>query len=220
MNIGVLGTGDVGRTIASRLVEVGHTVKLGSRSADNEKSVGWAKENGERASAGTFNDAASFGEVVFNCTKGEHSLAALALAGADALGSKVLVDVSNPLDFSRGFPPRLDPVNDDSMAEEIQRTYPKARVVKALNTMWNGLMVRPRLIAESHHTFLSGNDADAKGVVRGILESFGWRAEEMIDLGDITTARGTEMYLALWTRLYAATQNGAFNIRLVSVPAP
>lgn len=218
MKVGILGTGDVGRTIASKLVEVGHEVRLGSRTADHEGAATWAGETGERASHGTFADAASFGETVFNCTKGEHSLAALEAAGKDALRGKVLVDVSNPLDFSNGFPPSLSVCNTSSLAEQIQAAYPDTKVVKALNTMWNGLMVNPRLISESHHTFLSGNDPQAKSAVRAILESFGWRGEEILDLGDVTTARGTEMYLPLWVRIYGATQSGAFNIRIATAP--
>lgn len=218
MKIAILGTGEVGRTIASKLVELGHEVCLGSRTADHEGATKWASEAGDRATHGTFADAARSAELVFNCTKGEHSLAVLEAAGKDALKGKVLVDVSNPLDFSKGFPPSLSVCNTDSLAEQIQAAHPEAKVVKALNTMWNGLMVNPRLIEESHHTFVSGNDADAKAAVRALLESFGWRAEEILDLGDVTTARGTEMYLPLWVRIYGATQNGAFNIRIASVP--
>ena len=215
MKIAVLGTGEVGRTIASRLVEVGNEVKLGARSADNAAGKEWVAKAGAKASSGTFADAASFGEIVFNCTKGEHSLDALKAAGAASLKGKVVVDVSNPLDFSKGFPPSLTVCNTDSLGEQIQRTFPEARVVKALNTMWNGLMVNPRMLKETHHTFLSGNDEKAKQAVRGILESFGWRQEEVVDLGDITTARGTEAYLPLWVRIFGATQKGAFNLRLV-----
>lgn len=214
MKIGVLGTGEVGQAIASRLSGLGHSVKMGSRTRGNDKAVAWAKQ--ANASEGTFADAAAFGEMIFNCTKGEHTLEVLAQAGAPSLNGKILVDIANPLDFSRGFPPSLSVSNTDSLGEQIQRAYPDVKVVKALNTMWNGLMVNPRMLDDTHHTFVSGNDAGAKNAVRGILESFGWRADEVIDLGDITTARGTEMYLPLWVRIYGATQNGAFNIKLVS----
>ena len=217
MKIGVLGTGDVGKTLASRLIELGHEVCMGSRSQGNEAAKAWGAEAGAGASEGTFADAAAFGEMVLNCTKGEHALGVMEAAGADNLAGKVLLDLSNPLDFSQGFPPSLSVCNTDSMGEQIQRKLPDTKGVKALNTMWNGLMVRPRLIEGSHHTFLSGNDAEAKNAVGGLLESFGWRAEEIIDLGDITTARGTEAWLLLWTRIYGATQNGAFNIRIVPV---
>ena len=216
MNIGVLGTGDVGKTIATRLVALGHSVRMGSRAKGNEKALAWVEAAGARASEGSFADAASFGELVFNCTKGDATLAALEAAGAASLRGKVLVDVSNPLDFSKGFPPSLTVSNTDSLGEHIQRAFPDARVVKALNTMANPIMVDPRRLEGTHHTFLSGNDAAAKGAVREMLGTFGWRPEEIIDLGDITTARGTEAYLLLWTRLYGATKTAMFNVGLVS----
>ncbi len=218
MKIGVLGTGDVGKAIASRLVELDHEVTMGSRSRGNERALEWVKEAGPGAREGTFADAAEHGEMVFNCTKGEHALAALEQAGAANLAGKVLVDVSNPLDFSRGFPPSLTVCNTDSLGEQVQRAYPETKVVKALNTMWNGLMVRPRMLDDTHHTFVSGNDAEAKSQVKAILGSFGWRDDEILDLGDITTARGTECYLPLWVRIFSATQSGAFNIKLVKAP--
>lgn len=216
MNIAVMGTGEVGRTIASKLVELGHHVRLGSRTVDNAKGAAWAEEAGERASTGTYADAAAFGELVVNATLGVASVEALQSAGEDRLAGKVIVDVSNPLDFSGGFPPKLSVSNDDSLGEQIQRTFPRSKVVKTLNTMWNGLMVDPRKIESSHVVFLCGNDDGAKGQVRSLLESFGWRADEMLDLGDITNARGTEAYLLLWTRIYAATDNGAFNLQIAS----
>jgi predicted dinucleotide-binding enzyme len=216
MNIGVLGTGDVGRTIATRLVELGNHVRMGSRTKGNEKALAWVHAAGARASEGTFTDAASFGDVVFNCTKGDATLAVLEAAGAASLRGKVLVDLSNPLDFTKGFPPSLTVSNTDSLGEQIQRAFPDARVVKALNTMAHPIMVSPRLLEDTHHTFVSGNDPAAKGAVRELLGTFGWRDEEIIDLGDITTARGTEAYLLLWTRLYAATKNGMFNLKLVA----
>lgn len=216
MNIAVMGTGEVGRTIASKLVELGHHVRLGSRTADNAKGVAWAEEAGERASMGAYADAAAFGELVVNATLGVASVQALKSAGEDTLADKIIVDVSNPLDFSGGFPPKLSVSNDDSLGEQIQRTFPRSKVVKTLNTMWNGLMVDPRKIEASHVVFVCGNDDGAKGQVRSLLASFGWRAEEMLDLGDITNARGTEAYLLLWTRIYAATDNGAFNLQIAN----
>jgi predicted dinucleotide-binding enzyme len=216
MRIGILGTGSVGETLASKLVAQGHEVKMGSRSAHNEKATTWANSTGSGASCGTFAEAAAFGEVVFNCTKGEHTLDALRMAGEDNLKNKVLVDVANPLDFSKGMPPTLSIANTDSLGEQIQRAFPHAKVVKALNTMWAGLMVNPRMLPANHVTFLSGNDLAAKESVKGLLEGFGWHASEILDLGDISTARGTECYLPLWLRIFGATQNGAFNIAIVS----
>jgi predicted dinucleotide-binding enzyme len=219
MRIGILGTGDVGRTIGSRLIELGHEVRLGSRTAANENGVAWAKGAGPKAAAGTFADAAGFGEVLFNCTMGVASLDALRAAGESSLGAKVLVDVANPLDFSKGFPPSLTVCNTDSLGEAIQRAFPRVRVVKALNTMWCGIMVNPRMLPDTHHTFLSGNDAAAKEAVRGLLRQFGWKDDEIIDLGDLTTARGTEAVLPLWVRVYGATKSGAFNFKIVAAKA-
>ena len=216
MKIAVLGTGTVGETIASKLVELGHEVKLGSRSANNEKAVAWTNKNGSKASNGTFADAASFGEIIFNCTKGAASLQALKQAGADNLKGKVLVDVANPLDDSKGMPPSLLISNTDSLAEQIQNAFPEAKVVKSLNTMWCGLMVNPGMLPDSTNVFVSGNDAGAKAKVKDILKSFGWNDEDIIDLGDITTARGTESLMPIWLRIYMATHNGAFNFKIVS----
>ncbi len=214
MKIGILGTGTVGKTLGTKMVELGHDVMLGSRSAQSPAALEWAKTTGGRA--GTFADAAAHGEVVFLATKGEHSANALALANADeTLAGKVAIDVTNPLDFSKGMPPSLTVANDDSLGEQLQRNHPTVRLVKALNTISCGLMVDPRMLPETHHTFVSGDDADAKSTVTALLKSMGWRDEEIIDLGDISTARGTEMYLPLWVRLYGVKGTGAFNLRLV-----
>ena len=213
MKIAVLGTGVVGRTIASKLVEAGHAVCMGSRTPDNATGAAWAAEAGDRACSGTFADAAGNADAVFNCTKGLHALDALRLAGADNLDGKILVDVSNPLDFSQGFPPTLSICNDDSLAEAIQREFPGAKVVKALNTMNCAVMVDPGKVPDSD-VFVSGDDADARATVAGWLKDwFGWAAP--IELGDITTARGTEQWLPLWVRLFAAFGDADFNLKIV-----
>lgn len=217
MKIAVLGTGTVGQRIGSKLAALGHEVKMGSRAAGNEKAVSWAQQAGAGASEGTFADAAAFGELVFNCTSGDGALAALEAAGADNLADKILLDLSNPLDFSKGFPPRLSIGNDDSLGEAIQRALPRTKVVKTLNTMSNPIMVEPGQIPGDHVVFVSGDDAEAKRVVTRLLkEQFGWR--EVVDLGGISTARGTEAWLLLWTRLYAALGTGDFNIQIVRKP--
>ncbi|MFO7181218.1 MAG: NAD(P)-binding domain-containing protein [Pseudomonadota bacterium] len=214
MRIGVLGTGVVGQTIATKLVSLGHDVKMGSRTAGNEKARAWVARAGSRASEGTFADAAAFGELVFNCTRGESSLVALDAAGADNLRGKILVDVANPLDFSKGFPPTLSVANDDSLGERIQRAFPETRVVKTLNTVHCEVMVNPARIPGDHTIFVSGNDPSAKAEVRELLVSgFGWK--DVIDLGDIGTARGTEAYLLLWVRLYGVLKSADFNVRVV-----
>lgn len=215
MKIGVLGTGTVGETIGTKLVELGHEVMLGSRTATNEKAAAWAKKAGASASAGTFADAARHGELLFSCTLGSASVDALKLAGEANLAGKVVIDVSNPLDFSKGQPPSLFVSNTDSLGEQLQRAVPKARVVKALNTMWCGLMVNPRQLPEAHSVFLAGNDAVAKDTVKGLLKSFGWRDEELYDVGDITAARATESVMPIWLRLMGVTKGPQFNFRVV-----
>lgn len=212
MRIGILGTGVVGQTLGTRLVQLGHDVKLGSRSATNEKAAEWVAGAGEHATQGTFADAAVFGEMVFNCTGGMVSLDALNQAGRDNLKGKVLVDVSNPLDFSRGFPPTLSVCNADSMGEQIQRAFPEARVVKALNTMTAAVMVKPSALPGDHEVFLCGNDADAKTRVTELLRSFGWR--RVLDLGDITGSRGMEMILPIWLRLMGTLKTPMFNFHI------
>lgn len=217
MKIAVLGTGVVGETIGSKLIELGHKVKMGSRSADNEKGQAFAKKHGGNATSGTFADAAEFGEIVFNCTSGMASLAALKLAGKNNLKGKIIIDLANPLDFTNGMPPSLSIVNTNSLGEEIQNAFPESKVVKTLNTIWCGLMVNPGMInGGNHHIFVSGNDTDAKQKVREILNSFGWNNKNILDLGDISSARGPEMYLPLWLRIYGATGSGAINIQIVS----
>lgn len=215
MKIAVFGTGGVGETLGTKLLELGHEVMMGSRTATNEKAQAWVKKSGARASTGTFTDAAKFGELIVNATLGAGTVEAFKMAGDANCAGKVVVDISNPLDFSKGFPPSLFISNTDSLGEALQRTVPSAKVVKGLNTMAAALMVNPRLLPDSHHTFLAGNDAGAKEQVKGLLLTFGWKPEEVIDVGDITAARGTEQYLPLWARLYGTLKIGNFNVKIV-----
>lgn len=205
----------VGQAIGGKLVELSDEVTMGSREAGNEKAVAWASEAGEGAGEGSFADAAAFGEVVVNATAGTASLEALEAAGADNLSGKVLIDVANPLDFSQGMPPTLSVSNDDSLGERIQRAFPEARVVKALNTMNAGVMVSPGSLGESTNVFVCGNDEGAKDQVVELLRTFGWGEAQVFDLGDISAARGTEMYLPLWLRMFGALGTGQFNIGIV-----
>ena len=191
----------MGTTIAVKLRELGHDVLIGSRSAGDD--------------AVPFADAAAHGELVFNCTNGAASLDALNAAGAENLSGKVLVDVSNALDFSQGPPPIVGVSIDDSLGERIQRAFPEARVVKALNTMNTTVMVDPSVIAGEHDVFVSGNDEEAKARVVELLESFGWPADRILDLGDITAARGQELYVAFWVRLMGPAGGPSFNIHVV-----
>ncbi|REJ81759.1 MAG: NADP oxidoreductase [Bacteroidetes bacterium] len=214
MNIGILGTGNVGRAIGSHLIQRKHKVKLGSRTTNNEKAIRWTKENGSHASHGTFSDAASFGEIIFNCTLGMSSLEALRQAGKSHLDGKILVDVSNPLDFSKGMPPSLSVCNTDSLGERIQQAFPELKVVKTLNTMNSKIMVNPSMIKGKHCVFVSGNDESAKRIVKDMLKAdFDWK--EIIDLGDISTCRGTEMLLPLWLRVNDKLGSAEFNFSIV-----
>ena len=200
MRFGVLGTGQVGRTIAGKLTELGHEVKIGSRTA-GEDTVEFA-------------DAAAFGEALVNATSGAHSVEVLHSAGAENLDGKLLIDIANPLDFSQGMPPVLAFCNDDSLAERIQAEFPALRVVKALNTVNADVMVDPSLVGEDTDMFVAGNDEGAKGEVTDLLRDFGWR--RILDLGDVAAARGMEMYLPLWLRLWQATGTGHLNVKVVT----
>jgi len=216
MKLGVLGTGVVGQTIASKLVSVGHEVVMGARDAGNPKAAEWVAKTGRGAAQGTFADAAAAaGELIFNCTSGAASLEVLRAATDANLRGKILVDVSNPLDFSKGFPPSLFTPSGDSLGEQIQRAFPDLKVVKALNTMSAPVMVDPAGVGDGDHdVFVCGNDAAAKGRVTEILRAwFGWKS--IVDLGDLTAARGAEGYVLLWVRLYGATKSPMFNVKLV-----
>lgn len=224
MRIGILGTGVVGATLGGKLVAGGHDVRMGSRTAGNARAVAWVAEAGSgagSASEGTFADAASFGEVVLNCTAGAASLAALELAGHGNLAGKILIDVANPLDFSRGMPPSLTVCNTDSLGEQIQRAVPEARVVKTLNTLNCLIMADPTLVPGDHDVFVSGNDPAARASVAGYLQDwFGWPASSIIDLGDITSARGTEMILPLWVQLMGTLGTATFNWHVARAAVP
>jgi predicted dinucleotide-binding enzyme len=216
MRIGVLGTANVGQAIATRLVEVGHDVVMGGRDAANPKSTGWADGlASDRARAGTFADAGAHGDLVVNATAGTASLAALRAAGASNLAGKVIVDVANPLDFGAGFPPTMSVVDTDSLAEQIQRACPDARVVKTLNTMNADVMVHPERLPGSHDVFVAGDDQQAKQTVRELLRSFGWPDASILDVGGLRGARGLEMYLPLWLSLMDAIGSPNFNIKVV-----
>lgn len=213
MRYAVLGTGEVGRTLAGKLVALGHEVTLGSRTKDNAAALAWAQEAGPGGHNGTFADAAAFGEVVVNATGGMVSLQALEAAGAANLAGKLLVDVANPLAFADGEVV-LDPVGSDSLGERIQRAFPQARVVKTLNTVNSAVMVDPSRVPGEHVLFLSGEDPAAKEQTAALLAEFGWPRERVVDLGGITSARGTEAYLLLWVKAMGALGHADFNVAL------
>jgi len=225
MKVAVLGTGMVGRALASRLAELGHEVTVGTRDVEatmarteadamgNPPYADWAHGHPQVALA-TFADATAGAELVVNATSGDVSIAALEAAGREHLAGTVLLDVANPLDFSQGFPPSLFVSNTDSLAEQIQAAFPEARVVKSLNTMNADLMADPRRLADGDHTvFVSGDDDAAKQVVTELLRSF--EHTDVIDLGDLSTARGTESLLPVWVRLYGVLGVPAFQFKIV-----
>ena len=227
--IAIIGTGTVGQTFASKFISLGYEVMIGTRDV-SEKLASTAKDGYggppfsewhaqyKDVKLGTFAEAAAFGEIVLNATQGANSINALKLAEAKNLNGKIIIDVAVPLDFSNGMPPCLMPElsNTNSLGEEIQRVFPDAKVVKALNTMWCGIMVNPNMIGGGDHTaFVCGNDEDAKTRVKSLMNEFGWKNGNIFDLGDISMARGTEAVLPVWLRILGARQNGAFNFKIV-----
>ena len=214
MKYGILGTGNVAQTIGSKLIELGHEVKLGSRDAKNEKAMDWAKKNGEKASFGTFKEAVSFGERIFNCVKGIYSIEAITSAGIENFKDKILIDLSNPYIYKDGHI-TLDPKYSGStcLGEEIQKFLPHTKVVKTLNYLGFNLMTNPGELAEPITGFYCGNDDKAKEVVNQILHDFGW--EDTFDIGDITMSRYTEMLGAFWVPVYGKVGNMDWGFRLV-----
>jgi len=229
MKIAIFGTGSVGQTLASKLSECKHDVMIGTRNVA-EKSKSTVKDNygnpsfsewhniNKKVKLGSFAEAAAFGEIILNATHGGSSLSAFKLADKKDIDGKVLIDIANTLDFSHGMPPGLLPGlnNTNSLGEEIQKTYPKALVVKTLNTMWCGLMVNPGMIGGGGHVnYISGNDENAKKSVRKVLKQLGWHDENIFDLGDITAARATESLLPIWLRVMGVLQSPAFNFQII-----
>ncbi len=228
MKIGIIGSGIVGQTLGTKLVERGHDVVLGTRSPgnlDEERGFGgpladWlTRSDGAkgRARVASFEEAARHGEVVINAAAGTGSLQALGMAGEESLSGKILIDVANPLDFSQGMPPTLTICNTDSLGEQIQRAFPGTKVVKTLNTVNANMMIAPDALENGDHAiFVCGDDAAAKAeVARYLHDWFGWKADSVVDLGGIEAARGTEMLLPLWIRLMGVMGTHMFNFRIV-----
>jgi predicted dinucleotide-binding enzyme len=224
MKIGIIGSGVVAQTLGTKLVELGHDVVLGTRDPaklDEKKNMGgtlreWlaSASKAGKAKVATFQEAAAHGELLFNATHGQASTDALKLAAADKVGPKVLIDTANELDFSKGMPPGSLASQTNCLAEQIQAAFPNLKVVKSLNTVGAPVMVAPQALAGGEHTvFVSGNDTPAKAAVAELLKSFGWK--DVLDLGDISSARGPEMYMAMWIRLWGATGTGMVNVKVV-----
>jgi predicted dinucleotide-binding enzyme len=223
MKIAMIGGGGVGQTLATGLMAKGHEVVIGIRNPTADELAkprpqgapltDWVAKTRGRIS--DFATAAKEAEIVFNVTPGQHSLEALRAVGAGLLAGKVLVDVANPLDFSKGMPPFLDPAlsGATSLGEQIQAAFPETRVVKAFNTVAAAVMVTPGLIPGAHDLFLSGNDPEAKELVKGLARAFGWTG--FADLGDITGARAQEAVLPVWVRLWMAGGTALVNLKVV-----
>ena len=208
MQIAILGTGAVGPALGKALSAAGHQVTIGTRDPEQTKArEQWAEVDLPLAA---YQDLGA--DIFINATNGSGSLPALQAVG-DALNGKVLIDASNPLDFSQGFPPSLFISNTDSLAEQLQREFPEARVVKMFNTMANQVMINPGGLADDTTIFVAGNDADARRSAASIAADLGWT--DVFDLGDLTAARGLEMYLPLWVRIFAQLGRPEFNIKLV-----
>ncbi|WP_310416827.1 NAD(P)-binding domain-containing protein [Chamaesiphon sp. OTE_8_metabat_110] len=222
MKVAIIGSGIVGQTLGKKLVELGHDVVLGTRDPNKlDEAKGWAGSLsdwltavGNKATVATFAAAAAQGEIVINATHGMASLEALKIAGVENLQNKILIDVANELDFSQGMPPKSLATDTTSLGEKIQAAFPDAKVVKTLNTMNCQMMVDPKQLADGNHTvFISGNDVDAKSKVTELLQSFGWT--DIFDLGDITSARATEMMMPIWLRAFGKLGNVPYNFKIV-----
>ena len=227
MKIAVMGTGVVAQTITEKLVQLGHQIVMGSRDPEKSRSRTekdsfgrppfgeWLRQH-TMVEVGSINEAAEHAIMIVNAINGKGSLETLALARDENLSGKIILDLANPLDFSKGMPPVLSVCNTDSLGEQIQRRFPDTQVVKSLNTMTTFVMVNPQLLDDDHHVFISGNHEDAKLKIRELLHSFGWKDKNIIDLGDITTARGTEQILPLWIRIMSAIKTPMFNFKIVT----
>jgi 8-hydroxy-5-deazaflavin:NADPH oxidoreductase len=213
MKIGILGSGDVGRKLADGFIELGHQVKIGSRDLRQSKLTEWIdKHDKEKASSGTFADT-SFGELVVLATLWTGTADAIRLADSRNFPSKIVIDVTNPLDFSNGMPPRLALGHTDSAGETVQRMLPDSKVVKTFNIVGNPHMIHPDFPGGKPTMFICGNDDEAKKMVTDdILTRFGW---ETIDIGGIEGSRLLEPLALLWITHYFRTGNGNHAFKLL-----
>ena len=210
--VGVLGSGEVGRRLAAGFASRGHDVMIGCRDLAKPELHEWLSGDGAGVVTGAYAEVAAHGELLALAVLGNAAEQAISEAGPGNFSGKVVIDAMNPLDFSSGFPPSLFVKDTDSLAETVQRAFPEARVVKTLNTLTAELMVDPRSLGESSSVFVSGDDPEAKALVTGLLTSMGH--DDVIDLGDLSTARGTEMLLPIWLRLMGALGTPMFNFKV------
>jgi 8-hydroxy-5-deazaflavin:NADPH oxidoreductase len=213
MNIGILGSGEVGQKLGSGFIELGHRVKIGTRDPNQEKIKEWIKKSGDSASAGTFSQAAAYGQLIVVATSWNGTLEAIRMCDPKDLVDKTVIDVTNPLDFSAEGLPKLAVGYTDSAGEIIQRLLPEANVVKAFNTVGNPHMVHPEFPNGPPTMFICGNNDNAKKtVVNEFLTRFGW---ESIDIGGIEGSRLLEPMAMLWITHYFQTNNGNHAFKLL-----
>lgn len=207
MKIGILGTGGVGRTLAAKLIALEHEVVIGTRNVEDTLArtapdgmggppfKAWHSQN-PKVKLVKFSEAASFGEMLFLCTFGDKTSASIEMAGKQNFDNKVVIDTTNPLDFSQGVPPKFTATLGNSLGEQIQNLIPNAKVVKAFNTIGAHIMVNPAREEGSPDLFIAGNDADAKKQFSNLAEQMGWRS--VIDLGNISQSFWLEANAMLW----------------------
>lgn len=212
MQIGILGSGDVGQALALGFIKLGHEVKIGTRDPDSGKLKPWLAKAGKKASTGSFEETARFADIAVLATLWSGTESALKLAGAPgSLAGKLVMDVTNPLIYEPGKHPRLALGLDDSGGEQVQRWLPQSKVVKAFNTVGHAHMVDPKFPGGPPDMFICGEDASAKQVVAGICKNFGWG---VIDAGGISGARLLEPMCILWVDygLNTGSWNHAFKL--------
>jgi predicted dinucleotide-binding enzyme len=221
VKVGIVGSGDVGRSLADGLIEIGHEVKIGTRDITKKEVVEWVGKHrregkglSENASVGNFAEAASFADdVIILCTSWSGSSNAIKMAGPSNFAGKVVIDTTNPLDFSKGLPPRMAVGYTDSAAETNQRLMPEAKVIKAFNIVGNPHMVHPDFPGGPPTMFICGNDEESKKMVtEKILTPFGW---ETIDIGGLEGARLLEPLAMLWITYYFRTGTGNHAFKLL-----
>ena len=212
MRVGILGTGDVGQALGTGFAKFGHEVKMGSRDPSQEKVQSWVMKTGSKASAGTFAEAAAFGEIVVLATLWTATESIIRLADPKNLSGKVVIDTTNPLVFSAGAPPRLAVGHTDSAGEQVQRWLPDSHVVKAFNTVGNRHMVKPEFPGGPPDMFICGNDAQAKQTVTDLLKALGW---PVIDIGGIEGARYLEPLAMIWILYLLRTKTGDHAFKLL-----
>lgn len=210
MKIGIIGSGSVAQTLGTGFVEKGHEVMLGTR--DASKLAAWQAQSGDKASVGTFADAASFGEVIFLSVAATALDPAIKLAGGDSFAGKTVIDLSNPMDFSGGIPPKFTATVDNSLGEKVQRALPEANVVKAFNSIGVAVMTDPDFEGETATHFIAGNSEAAKAEATALIEEFGW---DVVDLGGIEQSFFLEALASLWVNYAFKTNNWNQAFRLL-----